>query len=117
MTGANLSRKWPPAEIATRASQISCCCDGTLPPRRRFGSEDPQRRSGDQVALKVEIVMDCCVHVEKALGRTSRLEPLHFTLSSSHHLMGVFRAIVLPQPLLMRAVRRRCRKGIVTSTS
>jgi hypothetical protein len=32
---------------AARANQISYCCDGSLPPRRRFGSKDPQRRSGD----------------------------------------------------------------------
>jgi transposase len=33
---------------------------------------------GDEVALKVERVMDGSVHIEKALGRASRLEPLHF---------------------------------------
>jgi len=36
----------------------------------RFGSEDPQRRSGDQVALKVEIVVNGGVHAEKLLGRS-----------------------------------------------
>jgi hypothetical protein len=41
-----------------RADQISCCCDGTLSSRRRFGSKGPQRRSGDEIALKVEIVVD-----------------------------------------------------------
>ena len=55
------------------------------------------------MALKVERVMDGSVHIEKALGRASRLEPLHFTFSSSHRLMGIFRAIVLPQSLLMTA--------------
>jgi len=29
-----------------------------LPPRRRFGSEGPQRRPGDEVSLKVERVVD-----------------------------------------------------------
>jgi hypothetical protein len=48
------------------------------------------------MALKVERVMDSSVHVEKALGRASRLEPLHFTLSSSHDLVGVLGAIVRP---------------------
>jgi hypothetical protein len=33
--------------------------------------------------------MDSSMHVEKALGRTSRLEPLHFTLSPSHGLMAL----------------------------
>jgi len=40
--------------------------------------------------------MDGCMHVEEALGKASRLEPLHFTLASSHRLMRVFCAIVLP---------------------
>src|SRR5207248_10949394 len=46
--------------------------------------------------------MNGSMHVEKALGRTSRFEPLHFTLSASHSLMGVLRAIVRPYSLLMR---------------
>ncbi len=40
---------------------------------------------------------------EEALGRASRLEPLQFALSSSHRLVGILGAIVLPQSLLMRA--------------
>jgi len=64
--------------------------------RCRLGSKDPQRRSGDEVALKVEIVMDGCMHVEEALGRASRLEPLHFTLSPSYTLVRVLGAIVRP---------------------
>jgi len=64
--------------------------------RRRFGSEDPQGRSGDEVALKVERVMDGSMHIEKALGRASRLEPLHFTLSPSYALVRVLGAIVRP---------------------
>jgi hypothetical protein len=54
------------------------------------------------VALKVERVMDGSVHIEKALSRASRVEPLHFSLSSSHDLTGILGAIVLPQSLLMR---------------
>ena len=34
------------------------------------------------MALEVENVMNGSMHVEKALGRTSRFEPLHFTLSA-----------------------------------
>jgi hypothetical protein len=55
------------------------------------------------MALKVEGVMDGGVHAKKPLGRSSRLEPLHFVLSSSHQLVRIFGAIVLPQSLLMRA--------------
>jgi hypothetical protein len=47
--------------------------------------------------------MDGSVHIEKALGGASRLESLHFTLSSSHDLVGILGAIVRPQPLLMKA--------------
>ena len=55
------------------------------------------------MALKVEGVVNGSVHAEKTLGGASRLEPLHFALSSSHRLMRVFGSIVLPEPLLMRA--------------
>jgi hypothetical protein len=37
--------------------------------RCRFGSEDPQRRPGDEMALMVERIVDGGVHVEEALGR------------------------------------------------
>jgi hypothetical protein len=41
-----------------RANQASCCGDGILPLRRRFGSEGPRRGPGDEVALKIERVVD-----------------------------------------------------------
>jgi len=41
-----------------RPGQTSRCGDGVLPLRCPFGSEDPQRRSGDEAALKVEIVVN-----------------------------------------------------------
>jgi hypothetical protein len=37
---------------------------------RRLGSEDPQRRSGDEMALKVEIIVNGGVDAQKALGRS-----------------------------------------------
>src|SRR5215472_4112892 len=77
--------------------------DGILPLVRRRGSEDPQRRARDEMALKIEGVVDGSVHAEKPLSGASRLEPLHFVLSSSHRLMRVLGSIVCPQPLLMRA--------------
>ena len=55
------------------------------------------------MALKVERVVDSSMDAEEALRRPGRLEPLHFTLSSSHDLVGVLGPIVRPQPLLMRA--------------
>src|SRR6516162_627442 len=54
------------------------------------------------MALEVEGVVDGGVHAEKTLGGASRLEPLHFALSSSHRLMRVFGSVVSAQPLLMR---------------
>ena len=55
------------------------------------------------MALKIEGIVNGVVDVEKTLGGASRLEPLHFTLSSSHRLMRIFGSIVLSQPQLMRA--------------
>jgi hypothetical protein len=48
------------------------------------------------MALKVERVMDGSMHIEKALGRASRLEPLHLSLAPSHGLVGILGAIVRP---------------------
>ena len=57
------------------------------------------------MALEVESVVDGGVHAEKRLGGASRLEALHFALSSSHRLMRVFGSIVAPKLLLVRAVQ------------
>ena len=53
------------------SNQVSCCCDGILPLRRRFGSEGPQRGPGDEVALKIERVVDGGMHTEGALRGSS----------------------------------------------
>jgi len=47
------------------------------------------------MTLKVEVVVDGGMHAEEALGGSSRFEPLHLALSSSHRLMRVFGPIVL----------------------
>jgi hypothetical protein len=39
--------------------------------RRRFGSEGPQRGSGDEVALKIECVVDGGMDAEEALSGLS----------------------------------------------
>ncbi len=44
-----------------------CRRDGILPLRRRFGSEGPQRGPRDEVALKVEGVVDDSMHAEETL--------------------------------------------------
>jgi hypothetical protein len=79
-------------------------CRHRIPPfARRFGSKDPQRWSRDEMALKIEGVVDRGMHAEEALGRSSRFEPLHLALSSPYRLMRILGAIVLPEPLLMGA--------------
>ena len=55
------------------------------------------------MTLKVESVVDGGVHAEKTLGGASRLEPLHFMLSSPHGLIRVFGPIIFAQPPLMLA--------------
>jgi len=45
--------------------------DGFLPLCNSFGSEDPQCGSGDEVALKVEGVVNRTVHADKTLGGSS----------------------------------------------
>src|SRR5215472_15076972 len=88
--------------LSAKAGQASCSCDSALPMHSSLGSEATQCGSGDQVALKVEGVVNGGVHAEKALGGSSRLEALQLALASSHCLMRVFRPIVIPQPLLMQ---------------
>src|SRR3984893_14644037 len=61
----------PDERRRARANQVSCCCDGILPLRRRFGSEGPQRGPGDEVSLKVERVVDGGMDAEEALGGSS----------------------------------------------
>jgi hypothetical protein len=55
------------------------------------------------MALKVEGVVGRGMHVEEALGRSSRFEPLHFAFSPPHRLVRVLGAIVCPEPLFMTA--------------
>src|SRR5580704_10755691 len=55
------------------------------------------------MALKIEGVVDRSMHAEGALSGSSRFEPLHLPFSSPHRLMRILGAIVLPEPLFMRA--------------
>jgi hypothetical protein len=63
------------------------------------------------VPLKIERVVDDGMDAEEALGRPGRLEPLHFALSSTHGLMGIFNAFVLSEALLMRARQPQLPEG------
>src|SRR5208282_583340 len=87
--------------LGAKTGRGSCSCDGALPVSSRFGAEYPQCRARDEMALKVEGIVDGGMHAEEALGRSSRLEALHFALSSSHRLMRVLRPIVFPEPLFV----------------
>src|SRR6516164_9623022 len=73
-----------------RTDQVSRHCNGVFPLARRFGSENPERRSRDEMALKVESVVDRSMDAKEALGGSSRL-------------MRVLRPIILPKPLFVRA--------------
>jgi hypothetical protein len=95
----NLSRAKPDQ----KRNEPSRCRDRDLPVVGGFGSEDPKRRSRDKVALDIEGIVNDCMHAEETLGRSSRFEPSHFALSSSHHLMRIFCPIVCPEPLFMGA--------------
>jgi|SRR6267378_460345 len=65
-----LSRQLSTSQEGARSNQVSCC-DGILPLRRRFGSEGPQRGPGDEVALKIERVVDGGMDTEEALRGSS----------------------------------------------
>ncbi len=58
------------AESERRQSDL-CSGDSRLPSCRRFGSEDPQCRSGNEVTLKIERVVDGGMDAEEALGGSS----------------------------------------------
>jgi hypothetical protein len=55
------------------------------------------------MSLMVEGVVYSGMDIEKALGGSRRLEPLHLALSSPHNLMGVFSAIILSEASLVGA--------------
>ena len=81
--------------LRPRTHYASCRCDGISPLCGRFGPEDPQCGSGDEVALEVEGVVNRTVHAEKALGGLSRPEPLQLALASSDSLMRILYTIIL----------------------
>ena len=56
------------------------------PLRHGIGSDEPQRRSRDQVALMIERVVDGVVGAEEELRRSGRFEALNLAFASSHQL-------------------------------
>ena len=57
--------------MPARAGRASCGCDSTLPVCGSFSSEYPQCRSGDEMALKIEVIVDGGMHAQEALGGSS----------------------------------------------
>jgi len=98
-------------ERGAGTDQVSRRCHGVQPLRCRFGSEDPERRPRDEMALIVERIVDRGMHAEEALGGRCRLEPLHLAFAPSHDLVGVLRPIIHPQPLLMTASETEVSEG------
>jgi len=90
LLGESKARQRPAEMLAGSPAPPCCPClggDGT-----RTDQEDPQRRSRDEIALNVEGVVDGGMHAAEALSRSSRLEALHFALSSPHRLMRILAA-------------------------
>jgi len=71
--------------------------------RGSIGSEFSQRGLGDEMALKIEGVVDGGMHTQEALRGARRLESLHLALSPSHRLMRVLGSIAgTPTPSRLR---------------
>jgi hypothetical protein len=52
-------------ELRAKTGQVSCGCDSTFPLRGSIGSEFPQSGSGDEVALKVEVLWTAACMLRK----------------------------------------------------
>ena len=100
-----LSRQRRRYASRAKTGQASCGCDSAFPLRGSIGSEFSQRGSGDEMALKIEGIVDGGMHTQEALRRARRLESLHLALSPSHRLMRVLGSIVAPDPLFVRAAQ------------
>src|ERR1700722_8523395 len=84
-------------EVA-RSNRVSCDGNRILPPGGGFGSEDAKGRPRDQMSLMVEGVVYSGMDIEKVLGGSRRLEPLHLALSSPNNLMGVSARLFFLRP-------------------
>ena len=82
------SQNWP----------SSCGCDSAFPLRGSIASEFSQRGSGNEMALKIEGIVDGGMHTQEAVRGARRLESLHLALSPTHRLMRVLGSIVAPDP-------------------
>jgi hypothetical protein len=69
--GLALSRKSIKHALRAEARDASWHSNGILPLCSGVGSEDPKGGSRNEVALKVEGVVDGTMHIEEALGGSS----------------------------------------------
>src|SRR5918912_2508326 len=97
--GSVTERRWSHSKGWSAPRSGGCRCSPPLLEGR--GSEAAERGAGDQVALKVEEVVDGGVAGEEALGGAGRLEALHLALSSPGRLVRILRPIVPSPPLLV----------------
>src|SRR5438552_15035760 len=92
-----LSRQRERAHIESQTRPASCRCDSTLPLCGSFGSEDPQRGPGDEVALPGEGIVGGGVHAQETLGGSSRPEARPLALWAGHGLPRILCPIYLPE--------------------
>src|SRR6516225_4192607 len=104
-TAPALSRQRRRYAPRAKTGQASCGCDSAFPLRGSIASEFSQRGSGNEMALKIEGIVDGGMHTQEALRGARRLESLHLALSPSHRLMRVLGSIVAPDPLFVRAAQ------------
>jgi hypothetical protein len=57
--------------VRAKTGQVLFGCDSGFPLRRSIRSEPSQCRSGDEVALKIEGIVDGGMHAQEALGGSS----------------------------------------------
>ena len=81
----------------------SCRGSSVVPLSCGFRSEDPQRRAGDEMTLKIEVVVHGRMDIREALRGSRPFKALHLALSSSYYLVRILGSIILPESLLMAA--------------
>ena len=83
-----LSRQRRRYASRAKTGQASCGCDSAFPLRGSIGSEFSQRGSGDEMALKIEGIVDGGMHTQEALRGARRLKSLQRIPSSGFHVRG-----------------------------
>src|ERR1700745_3552532 len=86
-----------------KVEPVSCGGNRILPADGCFDSDDPKRRSRDEMSLMAEGIVDGTMGVQNTLRRSRPLDPPDLALSSPHDLMGVFGAIALSEASIVRA--------------